>query len=310
MPLPWPSGQPLSEVFNRAVAELCGDAAVVGVNLSGGLDSLAVLVAVTALRPARRIISFTVDLVDDSGLNTAAVVAALLDKLQLRTELVVVDPEQSGGEPPWSPIGPRFDALPQANALVNQLAAQAGCRILLSGNGADELLSAGSFALVQVARRHGLRGTRRYLADLSRTAPGTPGELCALAATMLPARFSARLYWAANWPGLCSPTVADVLDIQHRQQAEAWASEWVHRQIAAHAAGRRSWAEADRFDTFWPRSLYTSAGQVPEASPFLHPRVVAAGLAMPIADRYDPWALHTYHRIKPQVGSPVSAASS
>ncbi len=22
---------------------------------------------------------------------------------------------------------------------------------------------------------------------------------------------------------------------------------------------------------------------------------------MPIADRYDPWALHTYHRIKPQV---------
>lgn len=64
---------------------------------------------------------------------------------------------------------------------------------------------------------------------------------------------------------------------------------------------RRSWAQADRIDTFWPRGFLLSAGTVPEGSPFLPPDLVAEGLAVPVAQRYDPHPMYAYHRIKPLV---------
>jgi hypothetical protein len=300
-PAAHPCDRPLREVFTRALAEMCADAAVVGVNFSGGLDSLAVLVAVCRLVPARPVVAFTVDLVDDDGASTAAAAAALITDLRLPAELVVVDPDAAAVAPPWSSLGPRFDALPGVNARVNAAAADAGCGMLLSGNGADELLAAGSFAAAEVARRWGPRGARRYLADLARTEAGWPGELAALTARALPARWSAAAYWAANWPRLCQPTVSPVLAAGHRDQARAWAAGWVREQVAGHAAARRSWAQADRVDTFWPRGFCPAAGGVPEGSPFLHPDLVAAALAVPVAARYDPRPAPAYHRIKPMV---------
>ena len=305
--LVWPApvarqaGRCLGEVFAEVVAEMCGDLEVVGVNFSGGLDSLAVLVAVCRLVPARRVVAFTVDLVDDDGASTAAAATALVAGLDLRAELVVVEPHAAGVVPPWSPLGPRFDALPQVNARVNAAAAEAGCGVLLSGNGADELLATGSFAVAEVASRWGLRGARRYMADLSGTQASWPGELASVAARVLPAGWSARAYWAANWPRMCRPSVSPVLAARHHEDALGWAASWVHNQISDHAAARRSWAQADRIDTFWPRGLLPAAGGVPEGSPFLHPDLVAAGLAMPIGQRYDPRPAHAYHRIKPLV---------
>ncbi len=296
-----PAGRALREVFTQAVAEMCGDAAVVGVNFSGGLDSLAVLVAVCRLVPARSVVAFTVDLVDDDGVSTAAAASALIAALRLPARLVVVNPDAAGAAPPWSPLGPRFDALPHLNARVNAAAAHAGCGVLLSGNGADELLAAGSFASIEVAGRWGARGAGRYVADLARTEAGWPGEVAAVAARALPARWSAAAYWAANWPRLCRPSVSPLLAAGHRDQARAWAAQWVREQVAGHAAAGRSWAQADRVDTFWPRGFSPDAGSVPEGSPFLHPDLVAAGLAVPVASRYDPRPAHAYHRIKPLV---------
>ncbi|WP_091461650.1 asparagine synthase-related protein [Micromonospora inyonensis] len=305
--LVWPAptaghaGRHLGEVFDRVVAEMCGDAEVVGVNFSGGLDSLAVLAAVCRLVPARRVVAFTVDLAADDGASTAAAAGALVAGFGLPVDLVVVEPDGAGPVPPWSPLGPRFDALPHVNARVNAAAVEAGCGVLLSGNGADELLAAGSFAAAEVAARWGARGARRYLADLADTAAGWPGEVAAVAARMLPAGWSARAYWAANWPGLCRPTVSPVLASRHVEAALGWAAGWVRGQVADHARARRSWAQADRIDTFWPRGFCPAAGGVPEGSPFLHPDLVAAGLAVPVALRYDPRPAHAYHRIKPLV---------
>lgn len=319
--LVWPApvaraaGRGLDGVFDEVVAEMCGDVEVVGVNFSGGLDSLAVLVAVCRLVPARRVVAFTVDLLDDDGASTATEAAALMAVLGLPADLVIVEPDGAGMVPPWSPFGPRFDALPHVNASVNAAAAEAGCGVLLSGNGADELLAASSFAVAEVVGRWGVRGAHRYLADLSSTHAGWPGELAAVVARVLPATWSARAYWAANWPLLCRPSVSPVLADRHREDVLGWAAGWVHGQISGHAAARRSWAQADRIDTFWPRGFCPPAGGVPEGSPFLHPDMVAAGLAVPIAQRYDPRPAHAYHRIKPlvttlfpaelQVGLPV-----
>jgi asparagine synthase (glutamine-hydrolysing) len=187
------------------------------------------------------------------------------------------------------------------NARVNAAAADAGCGVLLSGNGADELLAAGSFAFAEVTGRWGARGACRYLADLAGTEAGWPGEVAAVAARALPARWSAAAYWAANWPRLCRPSVSPVLAAGHHDQARAWAAGWVREQVAGHAQAGRSWAQADWVDTFWPRGFCPAAGGVPEGSPFLHPDLVAAALAVPVAARYDPRPAHAYHRIKPLV---------
>jgi hypothetical protein len=260
-----------------------------------------VLVTVCRMVPARRVVAFTVNLVDDDGVSAADEASGLIARLGLRCDLVVVEPECTASRPPWSAHGPRFDALPEANAEVNARAATIGCRVLLSGNGADELLASGSFAGLQVLRRWGRQGAQRYLADVADTPQGRTGEAMAAVARLLTSTWSSRLYWAANWPDLCRPRVSDVLSARYRTSALAWAAGWVQRSINDHIGEARTWADADRTDTFWPRSFCPAAGAVPEASPFLHPRIVATGLAIPVADRYDPRPDVAYHRIKPQV---------
>jgi asparagine synthase (glutamine-hydrolysing) len=300
-PVARPAGVPLVEVFSGVVQDLCAEAETIGISLSGGLDSLAVLVHVAHLRPARRTIAFVADLEDDGSERAALAVAKLLADLGLDIELVVVDPAAATAVPAWSPCGPRFDALPRVNATVAELAAERGVEVLLSGNGADELLAAPSYATAETARCWGLRGARRYVADLARTRQGRWGELAAVLARVLPAGLSARAYWAANWPDLCRPTTSPCLAEPYRPAALAWAEEWVQARLAEHADARRSWTAADILDTFWPRGLIPAAGTVPEASPFLHPDFVAAAFALPAAERYDPHAASAYHRIKAQV---------
>jgi hypothetical protein len=300
-PVARPTDASLTEVFAGVVQDLCADAETIGISLSGGLDSLAVLVHVSRLRPARRIIAFVADLEDDGGERAAQAVAKLLADLNLNVELVVIDPAQATATPAWSPTGPRFDALPKVNATVAELAAERGVKVLLSGNGADELVAAPSFATAEVGRRWGLRGVRRYMNDLASTRQGRWGELAAVLARVLPAGLSSRAYWAANWPELCRPSVSPCLAEPYHEAALAWADEWVRTQIAGHATARRSWTAADIIDTFWPRGLIPPAGAVPEASPFLHPDFVAAAVAVPVAQRYDPRSAAAYHRIKTQV---------
>lgn len=300
---PVPVEVPLRSVFADAITELCGDAPTVGVSLSGGLDSMAVLVHVLALHPRRQVIAFVADLVDDTGLRVVLLVNRLLAGLDLadRVAVVAVDPACCSIMPPWSPYGPRLDALPAVNATVAQLADERGVAVLLSGDGADELLAAPRFATMSVLRRFGFSGARRYLTDMTASGPGLAGELAAMASLGLPAALRIRLYWAANWPEWSPPAVSTVLAQSRRHAAGAWARTWVECALRSHLAAGHSWAEADAVDAWWPRTYQPPAGSVPEASPFLHGDVVAAALALPLAARYDPTGPSVYHRVKAQV---------
>ncbi|HWE91877.1 MAG TPA: asparagine synthase C-terminal domain-containing protein [Pseudonocardiaceae bacterium] len=300
---PTPTDAPLSEVFAAAVAELCADAMAVGVSLSGGLDSLAVLAHVLALRPRRRVLAFVVDLVDDTGRSAADAVRRLLADLDVtdHVRLAIVDPEHCATAPDWSPHGPRLDALPVVNASVARLAREAGAEVLLSGDGADELLAVPRFATAQVLRRFGILGARRYLADMAAAGPGILGELLAMAGHVLPPSARTRVYWAANWPEWSPPAVSGVLAEPLRDAARAWACHWVDATLDAHAAARRSWAAADAFDAWWPRNYRAPTGSLPEVSPFLHPDVVATAVALPLSARYHPGGNTTHQRAKAQV---------
>lgn len=308
--LPSTTAQPLAPVFAGAVTELCADAGTVGVALSGGLDSLAVLVHVLALRPRRRVVAFVVDLVDDGGGRTTVLARRLLADLGIAQQVtvVVVKPTARTATPLWSPHGPRPEALPAAVATIATLAAETGADVLLSGDGADELLAVARYATTSVLRASGARATARYVADMARSGPGIAGELAAMVGDVLPRRARVRMYWAANWPDWSPPTASPVLAGPHHEQASSWARRWVNATMRAHVEARRSWASADAYDAWWPRGFRPPVGGVPEASPFLHPDVVAAALALPLADHYDATCESPYLRAKAQVVNLFPAA--
>lgn len=149
----------LSRRFDLAVAAAVGDAATVGVKFSGGLDSLAVLLRVIGLAGGRRTVVFSTDLIDDTRRSAASAARRLVRDLGIGCDVVVVDPARHRAHPPWSPIGPRLDAMPAVNAAIADLAAERGVEVLLSGDGADELLAVPRFAAAQIARRsqHAIR---------------------------------------------------------------------------------------------------------------------------------------------------------
>ncbi|MFI7244434.1 asparagine synthase-related protein [Streptomyces qinglanensis] len=299
--IPQPQPGSLSAAFSRAIEAVTTDVEVIGVLVSGGLDSLAVLVHALRMSKGRRVVAFTTDLTDDAGGSAAEVVRRLLADLGLPAELVVLDPARDRSEPVWSSAGPRLDALPEVNAAAADGARALGCGVLLSGDGADELLGVPRFATAAVAARRGVRAAGRYMADVASTGPGLPGELAGAAAGLLPRRLRARAYWAANWPAWCDPVAPSVLAEPYRSAATAWAREWVDVQVAAHAAGGRSWAQADSWDAAFPREEIPPARVVAETSPFLHETFLAAALALPLGDRYHPGLPSTYLRCKAQV---------
>lgn len=285
VPARYPGG--LRAAFRDAVGELTAHAETIGVSVSGGLDSLASLVHAHAVAEGRRVIAFTADMTDDRGRSCVPVVARLLRDLDLEgVELEVIDPARHGGEPVWSAVGPRLDARPDLNAAMAGRAHDRGADVLLSGDGSDELLGVPRYATTAIARRHGGGAALRYAADVARSGPGLCGEVLAAVSRVGPARVRAAAYWAANWPEWQAPAASAVLAEPYRAGATAWGRSWVAGRIADHAARGRSWARADAFDAFYPHESIAAAGAVPEASPFLSERFLAAAFAIPLADRY------------------------
>ncbi|MFE9393553.1 asparagine synthase-related protein [Streptomyces sp. NPDC006784] len=295
---PKPSPLGLHTAFSDAVREMTAQARGIGVMVSGGLDSLAVLLHACAVAEGRRVVAFTIDISDDVGGGAVAEVKRLLDAFDLDVELVVLDPRRDRLEPEWSPVGPRLDGLPEVHAAAAARAEDLGLDIILSGDGSDELLGTPRYATTAIARRHGLRGARQYLRDVAGTGPGLFGETAAVGSRLVSRRLRALGYWAENWPEWCDPVAPSILAEPYRAQATEWSRQWVADEVAAHAAKGWSWAEADAYDALFPYTLPPPAGRVPEESPFLHRSFLEAALAVPLADRYRPGLPSKYWRGK------------
>lgn len=289
--------------FRSAVRAAIGGSSVIGVKVSGGLDSLAVLVHVVAVAEGRPVVALCTDLRDDTGMSSRQVACNLLEALGLDVELVIVDPAEHRAQPRWFAAGPRLDALPEVNAATAELAARRGADVLLSGDGADELLAVPRFAASKLARRCGVRAAATYVVDTAGNGPGWLGELAAPAARLLPPRECARAYWAMNWPEWCDPAAPTVLAEEWREEVTCWVRSWVDQQIAGHAAADRDWAAADAHDAFWPYDPLQSAGVLPEVSPYLDPDFLPIALGLPVTDRYDTALPTRYWRAKAAVVS-------
>jgi asparagine synthetase B (glutamine-hydrolysing) len=282
----------LADVLRESIATCIDNASTVAVALSGGLDSLAVLWHTQAIceRDGRHLVAVTADLQDDTGQSSLISARHLIEALQINCELISVGgiaDRDAFPEPVWHPAGPRNDAMPRLNRAMADRASRYGAEVLLSGNGADELLGTVRYLLLSFLHAGRWSAARSYLRDLRDGGPRRYAtEGLSLLAALLPTRFSLPLYWATNWPELCTFQAPVILSERFRPYVEDWTRQWIRTHIELHVRQCHSWAVADAWDALFPSDPIPPAGNIPERDPFLTAPFVQAALSIHLPDRY------------------------
>jgi asparagine synthase (glutamine-hydrolysing) len=287
--------------FRRSIARCLGDADTVAVAVSGGLDSLATLVHAEALcrKQGRRLVAVTVDLADDVGRTTSGEVARFLAELQLDCDLEMVPPSADTSFPSWRSDGPYLGAMPRLATALSDRAASCGAQVLLSGDGSDELLGATRYLLWELLVKRRWKTAAAYARDsIGFDRSALVAEGAAVAVRVLPRRVRAPLYWALNWPELCSPRAPDLLGGRYRQHVEQWTAHWIAASVELHRQAGGTWSACEAWDALWPYERLHPAGALPELSPFLEDEFFQLAHRLLLSERYDGGFNAPYHRQK------------
>jgi asparagine synthetase B (glutamine-hydrolysing) len=293
--------------FRGAVERAMGASDPVAVTVSGGLDSLAVLWHAGALcrQQGRRLVAIVADLVDDRGVSSADVVRRLVSTLGLSCELEVLpeDDTSPSAAPAWSPVGPRFDAMPDVCRRISDRAAARGAAVLLTGRGSDELLMCSRFTGLDLVRRRRYRDLGRYVSDMTYFdgAKGCLGEVAGLVSPRLSRPASFALLYAFMWPEAHEPDPGGILGPGLREVAAEHHREWFADEQALAEACGFDWSRVAARHAVYPRDHIAPPGRVPWLSPFLDADFAAYAHGLALADRYDRGPKHAYHRLKAPV---------
>jgi asparagine synthase (glutamine-hydrolysing) len=289
----------LGDRVDAAVRRSIGEAEVVAVAHSGGLDSSVLLYTVARIgrHEGRRVIAVTVDVLDDRGRSTGAVAAQVADALGIDCELVRIDPVPGRWpEPDWHPSGPRLDAWPRLHSALAIEAGQRGATVLLHGEGADRLMQAPAHLASRLIRRGRLRAGRTARADIDGSAP-----VASHAATILGGPIGswsrARLY--ASFSGwVTGGTASPVVHERFRDLAHDWIAGFQTEMLRVALHHRASWSEAAALHQVFPFDTIKPALALRERSPFLDPELAAYAYDIPLEQRFDPELPTAYLRRK------------
>lgn len=304
---PWSEPSPggperLGEAFEAAIRELVEGHDVYAVSVSGGLDSLAVLVQLCQISEGtgRRVVAVCAEMTDDRGLSNVSVLERLLRDLRLNCELLVVRRHESpDAAPTWSPDGPRLDALPEMNRLVCERAAAAGATLVLHGSGADELVGATRFLLRRFLRAGDWASLWQYCGDTVFRSPGAAlRESVALVAPWLPGRPRALAYLAAECPHLATASAPRLIGVRYRDIVQRWTDRWIEGLASQHRDCHPDWAAMAAWDSMAGGRPVPTPGPIGWASPFETSRVRGTARAIALHDRYDGRAKFAYWRAK------------
>lgn len=302
----WPAGRAdpaeLPVRFEWAVERCVADADVVVVALSGGLDSLAVLYQADRIcrQDGRRLIVGVIEMRDDQGVWTSAVAQRLIARLGLQCEVRVIDDRAAPRWPRWTPVGPCGDAMPRHTTALAEYAEEQGAGVILTGQGADELLQAPQFLTSALLHRKRWPQLGRYLADSAQYdgVHALTGEVMSLLGPLLPARSSFALYTAFGFPDLPTVVPAGVLNPRYVGHARDFHRAWCVDRLAIFSHHRRQWPKAAMWDSLFTADVLHGAGSVPVRSPFLDPEFAFGAMAVPLESRYGTDNDIPYHRWK------------
>jgi asparagine synthetase B (glutamine-hydrolysing) len=216
------------------------EAETVGVTVSGGLDSAAVLYHANLVATSRgnRLTSLVIPSIDDQGVENVPIARALVDRLAPKSSFHVVEVDHHIPETSWDPVGPRLDAIPAGRGAANRLADRLGIDVILTGLGSDELLGSPRYLFSHLFRSP--HQALRYLLDVRGvTLPALLAlEGMAMASRLLPTRFSRQIYWAVNNAELSEPEPASILAEPHYSMAFQWTLDWTKTSLEGSYEGR------------------------------------------------------------------------
>lgn len=292
--------------FRESVQDSMGEHEHVGISVSGGLDSFAVLIeaARTATKDGRHVIAVMAEMTDDAGNSNVPVVRRLLAAPELRDiELHITALEDSpAGEPDWHPEGPNLDALPSVNRSLMEKARDNGATVVMGGNGADELLGTVRYMFGAFTSARNWPAFRSYWSDtIGNDRKAFLSESLALATRLLPRTWRSRLYFATEWPELSVLKVPEVVSPRHRKHVAAWSAQWISETLATLTTRHQSWAQMAAWEAVFPLHILPGPGPIPLRHPFLTPAFVATAQRLPLTRRYDPTLPHPYWRQKAAV---------
>ncbi len=299
--------------FSESVLCGMGDHERIGISVSGGLDSLAVLIEAARIADmdGRRIIAVMAEMTDDAGNSNVPVVRRLLAASGLRNIglHITATGESPAGEPDWHLEGPNLDALPSVNRSLLEKAEDNGATVVMGGNGADELLGTVRYMFGALTAARDWRAVRSYWSDtIGEDRQALPAESLALATRLLPRAWRSHLYFATEWPELSVLKTPEIVSAAHREHVASWSAQWISEALKQHTTRHQSWAQMAAWDAVFPLHVLPGPGPVPLRHPFLTPSFVDAAQRFPLARRYDPTLPHPYWRQKAAVFSLIPTA--
>lgn len=295
----------LRAVFDRTVEELIAGHDAVAVRVSGGMDSAAVLSSLARIASADiQLTAIVTEAITDSGeraSDQASRIVRTVFRDQARVEIVVL-PRSRVAAPAWSTVGPRLEAAPGRNAAAIVAAADAGTTLMLSGDGADELLTTPAFLGRRLAQV-GVLNLLRYLrdhepADIVATAVSSTAELV----------LSRKPESAAHvYNALISNPAGEAeaaLDPAFAARVREWSREYDGAlQDLLTELLSDGWAHAEAHLAIWPQDQLHLGSEVPVRSPFLEQPFVGHALGLPLRERWDARLPTPYLRRKAAVAS-------
>ncbi|WP_283133091.1 asparagine synthase-related protein [Rhizohabitans arisaemae] len=296
----------LRDAFRDAVKACIGEADVVAVMYSGGLDSTSVLVTAAEICRAegRRLLAIVWNLDDQYGVPTGQLAHRQLKAMEVPCELKVMPVDwRSLPEPGWSPAGIRIDYYTRLHRAMVDLVAAEGAEVLLTGVGGDEVLAAWQFMTPDLVAARRWRDLRGYQLGFVKgdTVVELMAEVVSGGARALPPERSFDLYAAFAFGRQLRPLPSPVVTDRFRPVVEAAARRWRRARFERFAADRQTWSQASLWDSIYPLAYAAHPAGVPiyEASPFLEPSFIRYALGLPIADRFRYSKAPPYHWYKP-----------
>ncbi|MEA2494335.1 MAG: hypothetical protein QOJ29_2246 [Thermoleophilaceae bacterium] len=241
-------------------------------------------------------------MVDDRGESNIDVIERLLPTLGLKSQLHVITRSEDLTEShEWRSSGPHLDSLPATNLSIARVARDNGATVVLTGNGADELLASTRYLAGALVRQLDIRALRQYLADtVGVTSKAIPWEMFGMISPFLPRRLRAWLFVAGAWAELYESRSPSILVPQLRGEAERWSARFLDSIRTVHLA-HPCWSVMDAWDAMFPAPDLPQPGLLPWVNPFREPEFVQAAQRLPMVGRYDALATTPYWRAKRQV---------
>lgn len=296
----------LADAFQDAIRACIGDAEVVAVMYSGGLDSTSVLVQTAKICQAegRRLLAMVWNLDDQFGMPTGQLAHRQLKAMDVACELHVLPVDwRDLPEPEWTPLGMRLDYYTRLHRAMVDRAMDAGADVLLTGVGGDEVLAAWQFLTPQLIAARRWRDLRGYQIGMLKGGSPTEviGEAGALAARRMAPERSFDLYSGIAYGSFLRPLPVSVLHPDHREHVHAAAVRWRRDRLETFVERGQSWADASLWDSIYPLaySAHPVGTPIYEASPFLEPGFIQWALGLPLVDRFRHSDAPPYHWYKP-----------